>query len=93
LPCSGGRKEKLVAILPYNYIRDCSAAVCVIGKRSGALPPSLSSTMLPPGIASASYTQWEFFCAPFQAAPVGRPPSLLVNLTHDNVLCHWGRAP
>jgi hypothetical protein len=39
LPCSGGRKEKPAAILPYNYIRDCSAAVCVIGKRSGALQP------------------------------------------------------
>jgi Domain of unknown function (DUF4062) len=51
----------------HDYIRDCSAAVCVIGKRSGALPPPAAAKpfnhLLPPGIASASYTQWEFFFA------------------------------
>jgi tetratricopeptide (TPR) repeat protein len=51
----------------HDYIRDCSAVVCVIGKRSGALPPPAAAApfnhMLPSGIATASYTQWEFFFA------------------------------
>src|SRR5215470_12408094 len=51
----------------HNYIRDCSAVVCIIGKRSGALPPAKATEpfvhMLPGGIAKASYTQWEFFFA------------------------------
>src|ERR1700674_3257664 len=51
----------------HDYIRDCSAVVCVIGQRSGAVPPPASASrfahMLPPGIATASYTQWEFFFA------------------------------
>jgi hypothetical protein len=41
--------------------------VCVIGKRSGALPPPQAAEpfahMLPNGITEASYTQWEFFFA------------------------------
>jgi tetratricopeptide (TPR) repeat protein len=51
----------------HDYIRDCSAVVCVIGKRSGALPPPKAAEpfahMLPSGITKASYTQWEFFFA------------------------------
>jgi Domain of unknown function (DUF4062) len=51
----------------HDYICDCSAVVCVIGKRSGALPPPAAAEpfnhMLPSGIAAASYTQWEFFFA------------------------------
>jgi hypothetical protein len=51
----------------HDYIRDCSAVVCVIGKRSGALPPPAAAApfngMLPSGITTASYTQWEFFFA------------------------------
>jgi hypothetical protein len=51
----------------HDYIRDCRAVVCVIGKRSGALPPPPAAEpfnrMLPPGIETASYTQWEFFFA------------------------------
>jgi hypothetical protein len=51
----------------HDYIRDCSAVVCVIGGRSGACPPSVAAAafrnMLPPGISEASYTQWEFFFA------------------------------
>jgi hypothetical protein len=51
----------------HDYIRDCSAVVCVIGKRSGALPPPEAAEpfahMLPRGITKASYTQWEFFFA------------------------------
>ena len=51
----------------HDYIRDCSAVVCVIGKRSGAMPSAAAATpfasMLPPGIMEASYTQWEFLFA------------------------------
>ena len=51
----------------HDYIRDCSAVVCVIGARSGACPPPAAGVrfcdMLPPGISEASYTQWEFFFA------------------------------
>jgi len=51
----------------HDYIRDCAAVVCVIGRRSGALPPPTAAEpfahMLPSGIAKASYTQWEFFFA------------------------------
>jgi hypothetical protein len=51
----------------HDYIRDCSAVVCVIGARSGACPPLVATApfreMLPPGISEASYTQWEFFFA------------------------------
>jgi Domain of unknown function (DUF4062) len=51
----------------HDYIRDCTAVVCVIGKCSGALPPPKAAEsfahMLPSGIARASYTQWEFFFA------------------------------
>src|SRR5271169_2446916 len=51
----------------HDYIRDCSAVVCVIGGRSGACPPAAAAApfipMLPPGISEASYTQWEFFFA------------------------------
>jgi tetratricopeptide (TPR) repeat protein len=51
----------------HDYIRDCSAVVCIIGKRSGALPTPKEAApfahMLPGGTAKASYTQWEFFLA------------------------------
>jgi tetratricopeptide (TPR) repeat protein len=51
----------------HDYICGCSAVVCVIGKRSGALPPPKAAEpfahMLPSGITKASYTQWEFFFA------------------------------
>ncbi len=51
----------------HDYIRDCAAVVCVIGRRSGAMPPAASAApfaaMLPPGVNEASYTQWEFFFA------------------------------
>jgi tetratricopeptide (TPR) repeat protein len=51
----------------HDYIRDCSAVVCVIGKRSGAFPTHEEAMpfahMLPSGIARASYTQWEFLFA------------------------------
>ena len=53
--------------LLHDYIRDCSAAVCVIGTRSGACPSPTAAAefahLLPPGINEASYTQWEFFLA------------------------------
>jgi tetratricopeptide (TPR) repeat protein len=51
----------------HDYIRDCSAVVCAIGKRSGACPPPAAAApfvhMLPTGFVEASYTQWEFFFA------------------------------
>jgi tetratricopeptide (TPR) repeat protein len=51
----------------HDYIRDCSAVVCVIGASSGACPPAAAAApfreMLPLGICEASYTQWEFFFA------------------------------
>jgi Domain of unknown function (DUF4062) len=51
--------------LLHDYIRECSAVVCVIGMRSGACPaPAVAAPfahLLPPGVTEASYTQWEFF--------------------------------
>ena len=51
----------------HDYICGCSAVVCIVGKRSGALPPAKAAEpfahMLPSGITKASYTQWEFFFA------------------------------
>jgi hypothetical protein len=53
--------------LLHDYIRDCSAVVCVIGTRSGVCPSPASAAefahLLPPGITEASYTQSEFFFA------------------------------
>jgi len=51
----------------HDYIRDCEAVVCIIGKRSGACPTSKEAApfghILPTGISEASYTQWEFHIA------------------------------
>src|SRR4051812_37919333 len=51
----------------HDYIRNCSAVICIIGTRSGACPPPAAAEpfahMLPKGITEASYTQWEFFFA------------------------------
>jgi tetratricopeptide (TPR) repeat protein len=51
----------------HDYIRDCDAVVCIVGRRSGFVPPPAAAApfadMLPDGIATASYTQWEFFAA------------------------------
>jgi hypothetical protein len=51
----------------HDYIRDCDAVVCIIGKRSGAMPTpgeaAAFAHMLPDGFAKVSYTQWEFFFA------------------------------
>jgi tetratricopeptide (TPR) repeat protein len=51
----------------YNYIRDCSAVICIIGERSGAIPTPAEAApfayLLPRGMTKASYTQWEFFIA------------------------------
>jgi hypothetical protein len=51
-----------------EYIRDCHAVICLVGKRSGAYPPENAVERLPPGllpaaVKEASYTQWEFFLA------------------------------
>jgi hypothetical protein len=51
----------------HDYIRDCQAVVCIIGTRSGAMPPPAAAApfahMLPQGFTEASYTQWELFFA------------------------------
>jgi hypothetical protein len=51
----------------HDYIRDCAAVVCVVGRRSGAAPPEAAARpfahLLPAALGSASYTQWEFFFA------------------------------
>jgi hypothetical protein len=51
----------------HDYIRECTAVVCVLGARSGAMPPVAAAVpfaaMLPAGVVEASYTQWEFFFA------------------------------
>jgi tetratricopeptide (TPR) repeat protein len=50
-----------------DYIRDCHAVICVVGKHCGACPSALAaerySDALPKGIKEASYTQWEFLLA------------------------------
>ena len=54
-----------------DYIRDCHAVVCIVGKRCGAGPPARAAEgvkgrltgVLPDDIKEASYTQWEFFLA------------------------------
>jgi Domain of unknown function (DUF4062) len=51
----------------HDYIRDCDAVVCIVGRRSGFVPPPAAAApfadLLPDGITAASYTQWEFFVA------------------------------
>jgi Tetratricopeptide repeat/Domain of unknown function (DUF4062) len=51
----------------HGYIHDCTAVVCILGRRSGAMPPVAAAEpfvhMLPAGVTEASYTQWEFFFA------------------------------
>jgi tetratricopeptide (TPR) repeat protein len=50
-----------------EYIRDCHAIICIVGKQCGACPPARAakrlSNVLPKDIEEASYTQWEFFLA------------------------------
>ncbi len=50
-----------------EYIRDCHAVVCIVGKYCGACPPARAAErlpdVLPKDIKRASYTQWEFFLA------------------------------
>ncbi len=53
----------------HDYIRDCDAVVCIMGERSGTIPPEpaarpfVAMGILPPELVQASYTQWEFFFA------------------------------
>jgi tetratricopeptide (TPR) repeat protein len=61
----GGDAEFLLERL-HDYIRDCNAVVCVIGKRSGSCPSpdkALRFAKMRPADVDASYTQWEFFFA------------------------------
>jgi tetratricopeptide (TPR) repeat protein len=51
----------------HDYIEDCWAVVCIVGKRSGGFPPAAAvepfKHLLPAGITRASYTQWELIFA------------------------------
>jgi tetratricopeptide (TPR) repeat protein len=54
--------------LLHDYVRGCSAVVCMLGTRGGTCPPRAAVTaefraMLPDGVSEATYTQWEFFFA------------------------------
>ena len=50
-----------------DYIHDCHAVICLVGKRAGACPPPRAAKgfpkILPTNLKEASYTQWEFFFA------------------------------
>ena len=47
-----------------EYIRDCHAVVCIVGKYSGAFPPALAIERFSLELGKqASYTQWEFVFA------------------------------
>jgi tetratricopeptide (TPR) repeat protein len=50
-----------------NYIRGCHAVVCVIGRRSGFVPPPAAAEpfqhIRPDGLKPPSYTQWELLFA------------------------------
>ena len=51
----------------HDLIEDCYAVVCVIGRRSGSVPPLAAAQpyadILPDGLEEASYTQWELLFA------------------------------
>jgi tetratricopeptide (TPR) repeat protein len=48
-----------------EYIRDCHAVVCIVGKQCGSLPPKSAAegfpSVIPDKLKEASFTQWEFF--------------------------------
>jgi len=62
----GPNNETLLGRLA-EYIRDCNAVFCVVGKHCGSGPPPRAAAefakALPDGIKEASFTQWEFFLA------------------------------
>ena len=51
----------------HDLIEDCYAVVCVIGRRSGSVPPPAAAQpyadILPDGLEQASYTHWELLFA------------------------------
>jgi len=52
--------------LLHNYIKDSAGVICVIGKRSGAVPETVKEEYLgwlPDDFERASYTQWELIFA------------------------------
>ncbi len=67
-----------------EYIRDCRAVICIVGKQSGACPPGRAAerlpNVLPKDIKEASYTQWEFFLARYYKR---RP---YVYIAHDDYM-------
>jgi len=60
-----------------SQIMDCSAVVCLIGRRAGAYPTAGDAAaltdklngVLPPDLDRATYTQWEFFLARHYGVP------------------------
>ena len=63
---TGNEPDKLLARI-HDYIRGCSIVICLIGIRSGDIPPLAVTKpykdLLPLGVNEASYTQWEYFFA------------------------------
>jgi hypothetical protein len=61
----GGGKTMLGAL--DNYIKGCNTVYCVVGKRSGEIPPTRAAApfadQLPKELDEASYTQWEYILA------------------------------
>ena len=58
----------------HDYIRKCSAVICLIGRRSGDRPSAAAALpfadMRPDQFAQATYTQWEFFFARYYASRI-----------------------
>jgi tetratricopeptide (TPR) repeat protein len=58
--------ETTLALL-HNYIRDCDAIICIVGRRHGTWPPEAAVrpflSALPASLTMASYTHWELFFA------------------------------
>jgi len=55
----------------HDYIRDCSAVVCIIGKRNGALPPPKAAEPFAHMTAAPRPLKG---CHPLPARSAGRPP-------------------
>jgi hypothetical protein len=60
--------------LLHDYIATCDAVIYVTGARSGDKPPPAAAAkfthLLPPGIAEATYTQWEFYFSRYFDRPM-----------------------
>lgn len=58
----------------HELIKDCYAVVCVVGRRSGSVPPPAAAQpyadILPDGLEQASYTHWELLFARHYERPL-----------------------